>query len=77
MRDDDRRELVQTKRRAPNERLVLEDGRDDDGGRNPRFLEPNGVVRTARRAAASITDPGERDVVLGGDPRQQRVVGNR
>jgi hypothetical protein len=77
VRHDDRLERLHPQSGALDQGLVREHGGDDDGRRNPRFFQPDGVVRTARRAAASITDPGERDVVLGGDPRQQRVVGNR
>jgi hypothetical protein len=49
-------------------RFVEKDGRYDYCARQPRGLEPDGVVRTARRARPSITDSDEGYIVLANDP---------
>lgn len=74
VRHDDRPQRVHAERGALDGGLMFEDGGDDDGCGNAGLLQADGVVRTARRAAPSITDPDQRDVVLRRDPRDQLVL---
>ena len=69
VRHDDGAECVHAERGTLDGGFMLEDGGDDDGCGNAGLFQADGVVRTARRAASSITDADQRDVVLRGDAR--------
>jgi len=73
--DHDGREVGHTEGGALHLGLVRELGGNDDRGRAAQGFEGDAVMRTARRARPSIADRGQDDVVLGGDPRDQRRVG--
>lgn len=75
MVDDDRRQIGQAQRVALHQRLVQKLAGDDDRRRAAQGFETDGVMRTARRARASIADRRENDVVLGGDLRDERRIG--
>ena len=73
--DDDRGEIVHTESITLHLCLVQEfRGHDNCRGAAGGF-QSNAVMRTARRARPSIADRGHRDVVIGGDGRDQRWVG--
>jgi phosphomannomutase len=70
MIDDDRGKIGHAERVALHLGLVQKFGRDDDRGRAAQAFETDSVMRTARRAGASIADRGQDDVVVGRDPRE-------
>ena len=75
MIDDGRSEIGHAEGLALHQRFVQEFGGDDDRGRAAQGFEADGVMRTARRARASIADRGQDHIVFGRDGFDQSRIG--
>ncbi len=76
MVDHHRREVGHAKRVALHIGLVDELGGHHHRDRFAQRLKGDAVMRTARRTRPSIADGGQDDVVVGGDGRDKRRVGD-